>query len=1076
MDEGIHDLLILTDATASMGTYLGALNDSLPEIIRISALTGCFSRIGVLAYRDYNRGKVTEWSGWYAAASDSADAGATTSRDQLLDFVKLIRSEHGGDWPEATKTGLAAAYEHMRPGAKTIMLIYSDAPPHTPATGGDNRDIERSLLRQKDSFGGYGPLFVDWVSATNALRDGEKKAQVFSIIGSQLADTLGPFTFLSTRTEGVCFELDRNPRADVISKTTVDILLTWMGAEKEGSKANTRDIASVVRYIDQSTIGRVKSEDDDLSKTYWVKEDEEPIVRLVKQNLRRTEVSADELKHMVVGRRPPVTDFSKRYLADEAYRGLVVDNLMDIIQSDVTAVAVNPVFGSLWRTVCNDRLNEARDGLIEAFGTHVDRISDAAKRADMKVWLEESYDYAAEIVEIIRSVPEDERYPCVFLDPTLEFEPTTAEAGEDSGPAKFTREELLEIGRSCDYRILRRLGRVLTRLTYVATKDELPAHIKDEPDKEVPRIPLALVAPEYKRKFWKVLLHAVLPGTMLSPRPAALLAALSLRMGMLPLRDAADTELLQWNNKWNTLDIPETWNTNCLALILDADDSYEARVKEGITARPSPEAGLLTLEDRRLFKTLVDYKMLEMNLETTLTAKVGWRPEKTKVSMGPTTICRVCHYPRSVTMMGTGGVCGFCDEGVCSCPSPEEHEERVHGNVSKTDDEATKISWVECTVTSCRAQYAVYHQDKLQVRPKCHFCRNSKRSATDTTTPSAAPFVECTKCLSRMIWPTEYRPSDFQPNKFTCPACTSGDIQTIIDVPTTTKSLAEENGRSWLLRNDGPKIAAPFTGRSLFHVISTAGRDGFADAVEVLPAANNTDAEPAHLTIRGKLVRNQTSLLTELAGWISARRAQAGTCSLCFSAVSARNRGDLTLACGRSGCLQRICGACRGGWYGLNGRGRVINAAALLCPFCRRRPAAGKGGAVGGVGDLRLAVEEAGSWVYAWCAGCGFARRFVERVCAAGAPAEVVGWRCDGCMETGVGVGLRIKNCPGCGVPTEKMGGCDHIECLVDGCRTHWCFYCGLEVSPEEIYQHMADSHGGWYDGQQDEAYESDNE
>jgi len=39
----VYDLLILTDATASMGSYLSSLNTALPEIIRISALTDCFA-------------------------------------------------------------------------------------------------------------------------------------------------------------------------------------------------------------------------------------------------------------------------------------------------------------------------------------------------------------------------------------------------------------------------------------------------------------------------------------------------------------------------------------------------------------------------------------------------------------------------------------------------------------------------------------------------------------------------------------------------------------------------------------------------------------------------------------------------------------------------------------------------------------------------------------------------------------------------------------------------------------------------------------------------------------------------
>ena len=85
-----------------------------------------------------------------------------------------------------------------------------------------------------------------------------------------------------------------------------------------------------------------------------------------------------------------------------------------------------------------------------------------------------------------------------------------------------------------------------------------------------------MVKQEHGREFWKILLHTVLPGTKLTPRPAALLAALSLRMGILPLRDAADAELVHFK-KWNSLNIPETWNMNCLALLLDADRDYESR-------------------------------------------------------------------------------------------------------------------------------------------------------------------------------------------------------------------------------------------------------------------------------------------------------------------------------------------------------------------------------------------------------------------------------------------------------------------------------------------------------------------
>jgi hypothetical protein len=40
----------------------------------------------------------------------------------------------------------------------------------------------------------------------------------------------------------------------------------------------------------------------------------------------------------------------------------------------------------------------------------------------MKEWLAASYDYTAEVLEIISTIPEDQMFPCTYLDPTLVFE------------------------------------------------------------------------------------------------------------------------------------------------------------------------------------------------------------------------------------------------------------------------------------------------------------------------------------------------------------------------------------------------------------------------------------------------------------------------------------------------------------------------------------------------------------------------------------------------------------------------------------------------------------------------------
>ncbi|KAK3349820.1 hypothetical protein B0T25DRAFT_549012 [Lasiosphaeria hispida] len=173
-----------------------------------------------------------------------------------------------------------------------------------------------------------------------------------------------------------------------------------------------------------------------------------------------------------------------------------------------------------------------------------------------------------------------------------------------------------------------------------------------------------------------------------------------------------------WRNNWNNLEIPETW-ISCLSLILEADSK--------ILALLPPKEAILRETDRRLFKTLVDYQLLEANLETVLTDKVGWRPEKTKMSLGPMFVCKRCQYPRSVTVMGEGGVCGMCD----------------HMRVSKDECETSIATWSECFVADCRAQYIVYQLEHLNVRPKGHYCRVGRQQV---------PYVECTECLSRVIW------------------------------------------------------------------------------------------------------------------------------------------------------------------------------------------------------------------------------------------------------------------------------------------------------------------------------------
>jgi hypothetical protein len=1112
----VYDLLILVDATYSMYNYLEALKASLPKVIAISKLTNSFARIGLLAYRDYSEAAdaLLEWSGWYDY--ENPDAPDAVPAATLMALAGSLKPTGGGDFPEATKTGLARAYSLMRKDATTIILLYTDAPPHcwmvTDTTPGSNYHAEQATLNNTSSYGGYGPYFADWASTCNQLHSGPKKAHVFCFLDDAIGSVLNSayYTYLSTVTRGACLSLTSSTPHD-IARISVDVLLAWMGAQKDGVEGYTLP-AKLIRYKSGQNIKKIKDERDATANTFFWAQNEGDTVRnssraieklkeKISVNLAEVDIDTEVLAKYLPKKETLVDDFAQRYARDGQYKIAVVEELRSIIETDVTSMSLNPVFGSLWRAVCNDRTNLEHDNLVQAFGLHVDKITNVNERTRMKIWLEESYDFATEILEALEQVPGEQRFPCIFLDPTTAFQPTRGESekgdeDEENRPiTALRRDELLEIGRSCDGRILRRLGKILTRLTYVKSPADLPAHIAATNNAVVPKIPISLASKEHGWMFWKILLHAVLPGTMLSARPATVLAALAIRIGVQPLFEPAYAAMMFWRDKWNNIDVPETWNVSCLGLLLDADEEYQKQ-HLNMNIATINEGGLLLDDDRALFSRLVTYHHTGANLLTTLKAKVGWTPDKTQVAIGPLVICRSCNLPRSVTIMveKSGGRCGLC---VAQDWKNTDHRKRaIAAHVSPEDTEATNAAWVECSVPTCRAQYVCYNPGDLNVRSKCHYCRTQSKVAEEKRNNDPAPTLECERCLSKVIWPKEYRSSAMQ--SFDCVAC-QYDHKTIVGVETNAKEVCKENGSAWLLRNDNNVLKEPFQ-RSLFHTVSSIGTEPFFANVQALP---QFDARLA-FTLRGKRVQNTADLFAQLESWVHRRTSEKSVCSLCFSDLPKVN---IRPACRRRGCHQQICNNCLQGWYGSNRAGTILNIAALFCPFCRRPPTAptlaayGKG--VHAVGGLRQAMDERGQWIHAWCYDCGKAQRYMERVCARGTPNAITEWTCETCVSSDLARaqeqreeeaeralqratderqrrtaiyqleeakrlrrelgGAITKNCPGCKMPTQKTYGCDHMTCPMPKCMAHWCWACGLKFSLRSIYLHMSETHGGWY-------------
>ncbi|KAJ6178827.1 hypothetical protein N7519_009288 [Penicillium mononematosum] len=893
-----HDLLFIVDTSTYRSCYLRSLTASLPEVISISTQTRCFSRIGVLAYHGYRCDNVLEWSGWL---NQGEQRHSQEQQPDLVAFAKRLRANKNPEPQSAIKTALAKACEVMRSNAKTLIFLYADTRPipnvYYP---GDfcSGPMEKAALLAPGSYSLYGFACIDWVSACNALRDGPKQAQVFTVLHKFVGEANAAwYIYLSTRTDGACVQVKSNLKGD-IAKVTVDLLLSWTEVEKGPSsvKEGQEDfLANLLRYISVTEIDSIENERDKSTFPYFLSE--MWMNMYGNENISKVELTTDVMKEYVPRKTAPMPDF------------------------------------------------------------------------------------AEEITSIINSVPDTEMYPCAFLDPTLDFSHKRHDYAYDGAnrPVSYmTRSEFLQIGRSCNPGVLRQFGAILTRLTVVASAREMPDHISSTDADHVAKIPLVLIKEKYNRQFWKVLLHTIEPGTKLPARSAALLAALSLRMGIVPLMKVAEQEMLAFKDKWNDPSIPQTWTLGCLTLLIDADEAHQKQQDMSLTDNRSR---ILHPTDITLFDRLITFKRLEQHTDAQLQARVTRIADKTIAPVGPLVTCRECQYPRSVTMMGANGKCGLC------LGSYEEQKHKyINRGVSVYTDATSKAIWVECSSRSCRAQYVVYHPDGLRMsRPaKCYYCRSqgSRDNSSDHVTQDASPA----------------QPASFKESDFICPLCTSGyDLTTTLEV--TPYKLFTENKFSWLVQDaNGQEVCfqkdfnSHIRSESIFQIITRLGSEGFLSRIRLFPSS-----EP-QLRYDGKPIHNSKELVSTLQKLVADGKTSDNNCSLCFDQPR-----KVYPACGRDGCPQRMCAICLERWHKYNSAGCVINTEMLGCPFCRRYPIprllAKYGLLIHSVKDLDKAVRDKGKFIYAWCFECATAKVVRERSCMLGKPLELKGWICDECLR-----------------------------------------------------------------------------
>ena len=114
------DVIFVVDATGSMDWAIDEVRARIADIVDAVRSLVPVARFGVVAYRDYDDPEFL-----------TRAQPLTFSLVKLSRFLTSLEAAGGGSWQEAITAGMeVAADANWRPGAKRVVVIIGDAPPH----------------------------------------------------------------------------------------------------------------------------------------------------------------------------------------------------------------------------------------------------------------------------------------------------------------------------------------------------------------------------------------------------------------------------------------------------------------------------------------------------------------------------------------------------------------------------------------------------------------------------------------------------------------------------------------------------------------------------------------------------------------------------------------------------------------------------------------------------------------------------------------------------------------------------------------------------------------------------------
>ncbi len=998
-------ILFLIDTTGSMENYIKSLIPSIRQLSNLIKLLGTDTKIAILGYKDQTDKYPIIWSNWLNPC------------DPILNnFINYLVPEGGSDdFCESSKLAINIAIKECSDNEQTLIIHYTDAPPHaqsyyfgTYSSKCGNDIKEKNILTKL----GYS---YDWIDICNKIH--EKRLPIVTIYSKNNIYNINPSIIMAYYALlGQIIYLD-NPSVQNITQTTIDIILSQFKGSIITSHRSFELISN--QFKNEEELGSKDAIPELLQFEYYPKRKVFENFPSTNQLIKKFQENPERINNVRTVKQP--------------YRDLVYEVLGDIMNTkeDIFSLTYNPIFGSLWRIVSAfARIDERSVELSNKLSREMCKL-DFKQLAIVKEWLEESYNREDEVHEIINTVKEFSDTSNVFIIDMKE---------------PVTKRQLMDVMRgTADNNSIGKIIRFISTIQTVKYKD-IPKYKKEK----IEYIPIDLES----HHIMAIISHLIAPGIIMSTRPAAIISILTC-LALEPSSELyvhAVSYLEKECDTWIDIQRPELTDNYAISFI---NIINQLRSKQD-----SPS--FLAKREIAFYDNLTILIKITRNLNKYITVQIPY-PTKNKQRKQYDHIveCKDCKKMRSFTVMHTENQCGPCylisdKNAIPIVEKMKSFNTGFSGTIKDLQNLPTQLSDQTnlFTCSSCKCYYSIIEPNKLNVKPKCHFCRSGQYRKSSKCTTCNNEFIDEAEMLSKF--------------NGRCGHCTYTN-KPFEDFKITIRELFKKSpGLLELFGISKSSIGYLNTNKTIYKACTSNPPD-----VYFIPFTDN----PGDLYFWSNAYYNQKLILEILKKEINEGSTET-ECLLCYNIFPLK---ALVSACGN--CTHQLCEPCAKGWYSQNSPGNIVLETYSKCPFCKQLP---KFEIIKNYNRILCQFNNRKhkfdtTYYEAWCLSCGIISEFAAKECANDIPNLHEQFKCTVCKtkEDKLDPSEFQKECPGCGVMCYKTGGCLHMHCPIDNCNTHWCWLCRWKSGPDTIgiYDHLDKIHGGSYDFQRhNNEHHSDNE